>query len=139
MSDPFKEAIKDGLGPVNKVKKKPVERNVLKILENADAAEPDAVYSAEQLEEKAEEIREALEGLKKRLELAAYEYDAVSSELSKQAEAAEAVYNDMTYGQQHDLVGPGEEIAEMAARLKKAADVTGGLGGRFTEAVTALE
>ena len=80
MSDPFKEAIKDGLGPVNKVKKKPVERNVLKILENADAAEPDAVYSAEQLEEKAEEIREALEGLKKRLELAAYENDAVSNE-----------------------------------------------------------
>ena len=50
MSNPFREALDaDKSIGTKKLKKKPIVKDIVKILENEDAVDPDAVYTEEQL------------------------------------------------------------------------------------------
>ena len=79
MSNPFREALDaDKSIGTKKSKKKPVVKDIVKILENEDAVDPDAVYTEEQLTDIASESDEAAASLRARLEDLRYEVETPS-------------------------------------------------------------
>ena len=45
----------------------------------------------------------------------------------------------MTYGQQHDLIGPGDKIQTQAAMLAEAGKSLEGISARISEAISVLD
>ena len=135
MSNPFREALDaDKSIGTKKPKKKPVVKDIVKILEN-----PDAVYTEEQLTDIASESDEAAASLRARLEDLRYEVETIYAELDKRQDDLRAVYNDMTYGQQHDLIGPGERISDRVSQFSDAKNVLDGMADRIASAVSIME
>lgn len=140
MSNPFREALDaDKSIGTKKPKKKPVVKDIVKILENEDAVDPDAVYTEEQLTDIASESDEAASSLRARLEDLRYEVETIYAELDKRQDDLRAVYNDMTYGQQHDLIGPGERISDRVSQFSDAKNVLDGMADRIASAVSIME
>ena len=140
MSNPFREALDaDKSIGTKKPKKKPVVKDIVKILENEDAVDPDAVYTEEQLTDIASESDEAAASLRARLEDLRYEVETIYAELDKRQAGLRDVYNDMTYGQQHDLIGPCERISDRVSQFSDAKNVLDGMADRIASAVSIME
>ena len=139
MGNPFEDALKNEYTVKKASKKAGPEKDIIKLLENEDAVDPDAVYTGEQLKEIAKDSTEAIADLKKRLESLQYDLDVINRELNEKRDELKGVYNDMTYGQQHDLIGPGEKIHHRMQQVSDAAEKLGGMTERMSEAISALE
>lgn len=139
MGNPFEDALKNEYTVKKASKKAGPEKDIIKLLENEDAVDPDAIYTGEQLKEIASDSAESIADLKKRLESLRYDLEMISRELNEKRDELKGVYNDMTYGQQHDLIGPGEKIHHLMQQVSDAAEKLGGLTESVSEAISALE
>ncbi|MCR5210192.1 MAG: hypothetical protein K6C99_08275 [Lachnospiraceae bacterium] len=139
MGNPFEDALSSEIRLEKPKAKKAVEKDIIKILENADAVDPGAVYTQEQLKDAANDGDNAIKDIRKRLEGILYELDTITDEISAEHESQKSIYNDMTYGQQHDLIGPGDRIHDQAGMLAEASKLLEGISGRISEAISALD
>ena len=139
MGNPFEDALKNEYTVKKASKKAGPEKDIIKLLENEDAVDPDAVYTGEQLKEIAADSAEEIMDLKNRLESLRYDLDMISRELNGKKDELKGIYNDMTYGQQHDLIGPGEKIHHQMQQVNDAAECLSGMAERVSEAISALE
>ena len=139
MGNPFEDALKNEYTVKKASKKAGPEKDIIKLLENEDAVDPDAIYTGEQLKEIASDSAETVADLKKRLESLRYDLDMIARELNEKRDELKGVYNDMTYGQQHDLIGPGEKRHHRMLQVNEAAEKLGGMTDRLSEAISALE
>ncbi len=139
MGNPFEDALKNEYTVKKASKKAGPEKDIIKLLENEDAVDPDAIYTGEQLKEIAADSSEAIVDFKKRLESLRYDLEMIGSELNEKRDELKGVYNDMTYGQQHDLIGPGEKIHHRMQQVSDAAEMLSGMTERVSGAISALE
>ena len=139
MGNPFEDALSSEIKLEKPKTGKVIEKDIIKILENEDAADPGAVYTQEQLKDAAKDCDNAISDIKKRLEGILYELDTITDEISAEHDSQKSIYNDMTYGQQHDLIGPGERISDRVSQFSDAKNVLDGMADRIASAVSIME
>lgn len=139
MGNPFEDALSSEIKLEKPKTGKVIEKDIIKILENEDAADPGAVYTQEQLKDAAKDCDNAISDIKKRLEGILYELDTITDEISAEHDSQKSIYNDMTYGQQHDMIGPGDKIHTQEMMLADAGQLLEGISSKISDAISALD